>query len=106
MKRNGPKDYAYAILYDRKDADYINKLQSSDLFALIEKKWNDHNPSIITEISRADDIVTFPGLAYCSQLILGTQTTRFSFYGCGSSAIKADPLRQTLVSEASSRMNM
>ena len=101
MKKNGPRDVSYAVLYDKKDADYIASLSPDNLFSLIEKESD-----VFLQIAKADDIVTYPGLAYCMQLILGTQTTRFSFYGVGSSSIIADPFRQTLVSEASSRMNL
>jgi len=107
MKKNGPKDICYAVLYDAKDADYILKLNPDFLFQKLEEKYNDH-PSLpeFIAVQKADDIVTFPGLSYCMQLILGTQTTRFTFMCAGSSPIAANPFRQTLVSEASSRINM
>ena len=101
MKKNGPQDTCYAVLYDAKDADYISSLDPDTLFSLIYQK-----SPIFKAISKADDVVTFPGLSYCMQLILGLQTTRFTFMCAGSSSIVADPFRQTLVSEASSRINM
>jgi hypothetical protein len=107
MKKNGPQDTCYAILYDIEYADYISNLDPDYLFFNLERKYNDHNvlPEV-KAISKADDIVTFPGLSYCMQLILGLQTTRFTFMCAGSSSVIADPFRQTLVTEASSRINM
>ncbi len=102
MKKNGPKDICYGVLYDAKDADYISKLDPDTLFSLIYKK-----DSIFKAISKADDVVTFPGLSHCMKLILGTVTSpRFTFMCAGSSPVVADPFRQTLVSEAASRLNM
>jgi len=101
MKKNGPQDTCYAVLYDAKDADYISKLNPDDLFSLIYQK-----SSIFKTMSKADDVVTFPGLSYCMQLILGSQTTRFTFMCAGSSSNTADPFKQTLGSEAASRLNM
>jgi hypothetical protein len=107
MKKFGPKDICYAVLYDAKDADYISKLNPDILFQKLEEKYNDHPslPEFIT-VQKADDVVTFPGLSYCMQLILGSQTTRFTFMCAGSSPVLANSFRQTLVSEASSRINM
>ncbi len=107
MKKNGPKDICYGVLYDAKDADYISKLNPDFIFQKLEEKYNDH-PSLpeFISVSKADDIVTFPGLSYCMQLILGLQTLRFTFMCAGSSPVIADPFRQTLVTEASSRINM
>jgi len=101
MKKNGPQDTCYAVLYDAKDADYISKLNPDDLFSLIYQK-----SSIFKTMSKADDVVTFPGLSYCMQLILGSQTTRFTFMCAGSSSNTTDPFKQTLGSEAASRLNM
>ena len=108
MKRLGPQDTTYAILYDAEDAEYISKLSPDYLFSNLERKYNDHHSALpkVKAIVKADDMVTFPGLSYCMQLILGLQTTRFTFMCAGSSPIIADPFRQTLVTEASSRINM
>jgi hypothetical protein len=107
MKKFGPRDICYAVLYEAKDADYISKLNPDTLFQKMEEKYNDH-PSLpeFISISKADDIVTFPGLSYCMQLILGSQTTRFTFMCAGSSSNYAIPFQQLLGTEASSRINM
>jgi len=107
MKKNGPRDICYAVLYDAKDANYISKLNPDILFQMLERKWNDH-PSLpeFIQVSKADDIVTFPGLSYCMQLILGLQTTRFTFMCAGASPNYAIPFQQLLGSEAASRINM
>jgi hypothetical protein len=107
MKKFGPKDICYAVLYEAKDADYISKLNPDILFQKIEEKYNDH-PSLpeFIQISKTDDIVTFPGLSYCMQLMLGLQTTRFIFMCAGSSANYAYPFQQLLGAEAASRINM
>ena len=107
MKRFGPQDTCYAVLYEAKDAEYISKLSPDTLFQKLEEKYNDH-PSLpeFIQVARADDIVTFPGLSYCMQLILGIQTTRFTFMCAGSSPNYANPFQQLLGSEATSRLNM
>jgi hypothetical protein len=108
MKKFGPQDTCYGVLYDASDAEYISKLNPDLLFQKLEEKYNDH-PSLseFIAVSKADDVVTFPGLSYCMQLILGTATSpRFTFMCAGSSPIIADPFRQTLGTEASSRINM
>mgnify|MGYP001570761501 CR=1 FL=1 len=110
MKRFGPKDECYAVLYNAKDAPYIEKLTMKDpnyLYSTFQEKYNDHlGLSEFIAIAKADDIVTFPGLSYCMQLILGSQTVRFNFMCAGSSGTIADPFKQTLYSEAASRINM
>jgi hypothetical protein len=108
MKKNGPKDICYAVLYEAKDADYISKLDPDILFKKLEEKYNDHSslPQFI-QVSKADDIVTYPGLAYCVQLILRNITSpRFTFMCAGSSPNYAQPFQQQLGSEAASRINM
>jgi len=109
MKKNGPQDICYAILYDAEFAGYISKLSPDYLFSNLERKYNDHHSVLpqVKSISKASDIVTFPGLSWCMQLILGTQTTpRFTFMGAGASDVFANPFQQFLDSEASSRINM
>jgi len=107
MKRFGPQDTCYAVLYEAKDADYISKLNPDFLFQKLEEKYDDH-PSLpqFLDVAKADDIVTFPGLEYCMQLILGLQTTRFTFMCAGSSPNFAIPFQQRLGSEAASRLSM
>jgi hypothetical protein len=107
MKKFGPQDTCYAVLYEAKDADYVSKLNPDILFQKLEEKYNDHLslPEFL-EVAKADDIVTFPGLSYCMQLILGTQTTRFTFMCAGSSPALAIPFQQRLGSEAASRLSM
>ena len=107
MKKFGPQDTCYAILYDAEYSNYISKLSPDFLFQSLERKYNDHK--VLPEVKaivKADDMVTFPGLSYCMQLILGSQTTRFIFMCAGSSSNTADPFKQTLGSEAASRINM
>jgi hypothetical protein len=107
MKRFGPKDVTYVALYEAKDAEYISKLNPDFLVKQLEKRYNDHIglPEFI-DVVKADDIVTFPGLSYCMQLILGSQTTRFTFMCIGSGLDKASPFQQLLITEAASRGNM
>lgn len=108
MKKFGPQDTCYAVLYEAKDADYVSKLDPDFLFQKLEEKYNDH-PSLpeFLQVSKADDIVTFPGLSYCMKLILGLITSpRFTFMCAGSSSNTADPFKQLLGSEAASRINM
>jgi hypothetical protein len=107
MKKFGPQDTCYAVLYDAKDAEYVSKLDLDILFQKLEEKYNDH-PSLpeFIQVAKADDIVTYPGLEYCMQLILGTQTTRFTFMCAGSSPNYAIPFQQRLGSEAATRLNM
>ncbi len=107
MKKFGPQDTCYAVLYEAKDAAFISKLNPDTLFQKLEEKYNDH-PSLpeFLQVAKADDIVTFPGLSYCMQLILGLQTTRFIFMCAGSSPAYAIPFQQRLGSEAGSRLNM
>jgi hypothetical protein len=107
MKKFGPQDTCYAGLYEAKDDNYISKLDPDTLFQKLEEKYNDHHslPEFI-QVAKADDIMTFPGLEYCMQLILGSQTTRFNFMCAGSSPAYAIPFQQRLGSEAGSRLNM
>ncbi len=107
MKKFGPQDTCYAVLYEANDAGYVSKLDPDFFFQKLEEKYNDH-PSLpeFIQIAKADDIVTFPGLSYCMQLILGSQTTRFTFMAAGASDVTVNPFQQFLDSEASSRINM
>ena len=110
MKKFGPQDESYVVLYDASDSNYIHTLtkKSPDYFhSKLEEKYNDH-PSLpeFIGIAKAEDVVTFPGLSWCMQLILGTQTTRFNFMCVGSSSNSADPFKQILGAEATSRINM
>jgi hypothetical protein len=117
MKKFGPKDTSYAVLYSKEDSKYIKKLTKLNpghLFLKFEEKWNDHNAILeidgkrveFTGISKADDIVTFPGLSYCMRLILGLSTTRYQYMCVGSDGRIADPFKQTLYAEAASRLDM
>ena len=101
MKRFGPKDETWALLYDKSDADYISNLSPDSLFDLINKESD-----IFIQISKADDIVTFRGLSYCCQLITGDQTVRYTFMCVGSDGSVSSPFQQLLIAEAASRLNM
>lgn len=98
MKKNGPQDVCYAVLYDAKDADYVRSLDPDSLFSLIYQKWNDH-PSIFIDIAKADDIVTYPGLSYCMQQILGSVVIRWHFMHAGTGLSQARPYQQGLEAE-------
>jgi hypothetical protein len=117
MKKFGPKDTSYAVLYNKEDSKYIQKITKKDpgyLFNKFEEYWNDHNAIVevdgkrveFTGLSKADDIVTYPGLSYCMRLILGLDTTRFQYMCVGSDGRIADPFKQTLYSEAASRLDI
>jgi hypothetical protein len=94
MKKNGPQDVCYAVLYDVKDADYVRSLDPDSLFSLIYQK-----SSIFTAISKADDVVTYPGLSFCMQQILGLTVVRFHFMHAGTGLSQARPYQQALEAE-------
>lgn len=114
MKRLGPQDTTYASLFDAKDEPFLPHVtKDPEFWNSCEKYWNDHRFNKLKYgveflgVSKADDIVTFPGLSWCMQLILGTQTTpRFTFMCAGSGLDLPSPFQQTLITEASSRINM
>ncbi len=109
MKRYGPKDVSYAILWDAKDHHLV---KIDNIFDECEKRWNDHYQARINGIeplalSKSEDIVTFPGLAYCLRFhIQGSLPARFTFMCVGSGLDKASPFQQLLINEASQRGNM
>ena len=105
MKKNGPQDIAYAVVYDARDSDYVQSLDPDSLLELIYRKWNDH-PSIFTGISKADDLVTYPGLSYCMQQILGVITTRWRYMAVGTGTTQARPYQQGLEAEVFPRADM
>jgi hypothetical protein len=114
MKRFGPQDTTYASLFDAKDEPFIPYItKEPDFWESCEKYWNDHRFNKLKYgieflgVSKADDIITFPGLSWCMQLILGTQTTpRFTFMCAGSGLDLPSPFQQLLITEAASRINM
>jgi hypothetical protein len=106
MKKNGPQDVAYAVVYDAKDSDYITSLDPDSLMSLILKKWNDHHPSIFTGISKADDIITYPGLSFCMQQILGLTVVRWRYMAVGTGTTQARPYQQGLEAEVFPRADM
>jgi hypothetical protein len=105
MKKNGPQDVCYAVLYDVRDSDYVRSLDPDSLMTLIYQKWNDH-PSIFTNIAKADDIVTFPGLSFCMQQILGLTVVRFKFMIAGTDSSQARPYQQSLLGEVTPRIDL
>ena len=111
MKKYGPRDVAYAILWDAKDESFIPKITGHPNFiSLCEKGWNDHKIDFYgiepLQISKADDLVTFPGLSYAAQLITGHESTKFTFMCVGSDGSTSSPFQQLLIAEAASRINM
>lgn len=94
MKKNGPPDVCYAVLYDAKDSDYVRSLDSDSLFSLIYQK-----SSIFTAIAKADDVVTYPGLSFCMQQVLGTTVVRWHFMHAGTGLSQARPYQQALEAE-------
>jgi hypothetical protein len=119
MKKFGPKETTFAVLYSKEDYKHVKKFikrYPESVFPIFKKKWDDHNTSTIVEldgkkveirgISKTDDVPTFPGISYCMRLILGLDTTRYNFMCVGSSGNYADPFKQTLYSEAASRLNI
>jgi hypothetical protein len=117
MCKFGPKETSYAVLYSKEDSPLIEKLTKIDpgyLFIKFEERWNDHDAIVecdgkrveFTGLSKAEDVPTFPGLAYCMKLILGSSTTRYQYMCVGSDGRIADPFKQTLYAEAASRLDM
>jgi hypothetical protein len=94
MKKYGPQDVCYAVLYDARDSDYVRSLDPDSLFSLIYQK-----SSIFTAISKSDDVVTYPGLSYCMQQILGIVGTRWHFMHAGTGLSQARPYQQALEAE-------
>jgi hypothetical protein len=106
MKKNGPQDVCYAVLYDARDSDYVRSLDPDSLFSLIFQKWNDHRPSIFTDIAKADDVVTYPGLSFCMQQIIGLTVVRFKYMIAGNGLTQARPYQQTMSNEVTPRIDM
>jgi hypothetical protein len=107
MKRFGPKDVTYAVLYDAKDAKYIAGLDPNFLHQKIEERYNDHIglPQFI-DIAKADDIVSYPGLGHVMRLILGITATRFWYMCSGQGLDKPTPFQQNLIDEKTPRIDM
>jgi hypothetical protein len=107
MKKNGPQDVCYCVSYDSKDSQFMQKLDRDLLFQKLEEKWNDHHslPEFI-QVSKADDVVTYPGLSYCMQQILGSITTRWRYMCAGSGTQQARPYQQGLEAEVFPRADM
>lgn len=107
MKKNGPHDVCYAVSYDSKDPQFMQKLDPDILFRELEAKWNDHLslPEFV-QVSKADDVVTFPGLSYCMQQILGNITTRWRYMAAGTGTQQARPYQQGLEAEVFPRADM
>ena len=117
MKKFGPKEETYAVLYAKEYYDDVLKLIKKHPVYAWQKfieKYNDHDAIVEVDgkkiefmtVSKAADVPTFPGVAYCMRLILGLDTTRYNFMCVGSDGRFADPFKQTLYSEAASRLNI
>jgi len=111
MKKYGPQDVGYAVLWDAKDESFVQKItDNTDFIPLCEKGWNDHRINFQgiepLQISKASDLVTYPGLSYAATLITGANVTRFTFMCCGSDSAVSSPFQQLLNAEAASRINM
>lgn len=107
MKKNGPHDICYAASYDSKDPQFMQKLDPTVLFEKLEEKWNDH-PSLpeFVQVSKADDIITYPGLSFCMQQILGITVVRWRYVGAGTGSTSARPYQQGLEAEVFPRADM
>lgn len=111
MKCYGPQDRTYAALYEAKDAPYVTSLHPIILGTKLEQVYNDHKTALpeIIAISRADDIVTYPGLGHLMRLILGIITMpKFQYMAAGSCLdgssppaviASANPFQQKLINE-------
>jgi hypothetical protein len=115
MLKHGPKDEAYASLFTKEDIGSIQKLQNHDeLMAATIAKWNDHNPVLkignhnveFIQVSKAEDLPTFPGLIYCNKLAIGTVSNRWRYYGVGNDTREARPYQQRLFLETEPRADM
>ena len=117
MKKFGPKETTYAVLYAKEYYESVLKLiKKYPVYAWqkFEEKYNDHDAIVEVDgkkiefmsVSKAEDVPTFPGVAYCMRLILGLSTTRYDYMCVGSDGRYADPFKQTLYAEAASRLNI
>ncbi len=107
MKKNGPHDVCYCVSFDSKDPQFMEKIDQDILFSNLEKKWNDH-PSLpeFIQVSKADDVVTYPGLSLCMQQILGISVVRWRYMGAGTGTQQARPYQQGLEAEVFPRADM
>jgi hypothetical protein len=101
MKKNGPKDICYAASFDKNDMAYVQNLNPDDLFLKLEQQDN-----VFLEVAKADDVVTYPGLSYCMQQILGSISTRWRYMAAGSGLSQARPYQQGLEAEVFPRADM
>lgn len=118
MKKYGPKDITYAALYapeDRKLMQYLSEKDPAYLTLKFEERWNDHKTILrsgnktfeLVEIAKAEDVVTYPGLALCMRHITGAVTsTRFTFMCVGTEGAQARPYQQDLLAEVTPRVDM
>lgn len=114
MKKNGPQETSYASLFWAEDIPKIQRLfiegKGEEVNEKCRKRYDDHNVKIgnieIIQVSKTEDIPTFPGLSYCMQLILGSQTNRFKFAIAGTDNSQARPYQQGLLGEVTPRIDV
>jgi len=131
-----PKDYAFATAFETKDRPLLYKLArmiktsvtlddklgilhnpilSDNYHAACQKKWDDHHNSVlqignktiqIVQTSKADDLVTNPGLDQCIDLMRGASSVRFIWMGKGTGLAAPLVSQTTLSSEIVPRLDM
>ena len=115
MLKHGPKDEAYASLFTKEDIKLVQKITDIDDFMTKTiAKWNDHNPVLevgnhkieFIQVSKAEDLPTFPGLIHCNKLAFGASAVRWRYYGVGNDSREARPYQQQLFGEIFPRADM
>lgn len=113
MKKNGPQEVTYASLYWAEDEPKVRKMfidgMGEEFNLWCRKKYDDHRLKTDIElihVSKADDIMTYPGLSYCMQLILVVQTLRYTIMVAGTDNSQARPYQQGLYAEVTPRVDI
>jgi len=111
MKKNGPQEVTYASLFWAEDIPKIQKLfiegKSEEVNEKCRRYYDDHKSDLnIIHVSKTEDLPTYPGLSYCMQLIIGTQTNRFKFAIAGTDNSQARPYQQGLLGEVTPRIDI
>lgn len=113
MKKNGPQEVAYASQYWADDEPKVRKMflegKGEEFNVMCRKRYDDHRLKSdieIIHVSKTEDIPTYPGLSYCMQLIIGSQTNRFKFMIAGTDNSQARPYQQGLLGEVTPRVDI
>ena len=97
IQDNRPRDWIYKAAFRRKDlpslyemARQIRETHNTDMIEDINYKFENKADSLsngipIQAVTKAEDLVTNPGLQQCINIILGTSSARFTHMGIGLS---------------------